>query len=122
LKLKKETPQEEPMTEQPINPEITQDDKLWALLSYIFSPLIPLIMILVEEKKARPFIKFHAVQALILGLIMDVLYIALGWIFVGLCLGLALYIYMIVIGIKAYGGETMTVPVITDMIKKNNWG
>jgi hypothetical protein len=29
---------------------------------------------------------------------------------------------MIVIGIKAYGGETMTVPVVTDMIKKNNWG
>ncbi len=109
------------MTEQPIAPDITQDDKLWALLSYIFSPLVPLIMILVEEKKARPFIKFHAVQALILGLIMDVLYLALGWIFVGLCLGLALYVYMIVIGIKAYGGETMAVPVVTDMIKKNNW-
>lgn len=109
------------MTEQPINPDITQDDKLWALLSYIFSPLIPLIMILVEEKKARPFIKFHAVQALILGLLMDVLYLVLGWVFVGLCLGLALYVYMIVIGIKAYGGQTMTVPVVTDMIKKNNW-
>lgn len=109
------------MTEQPINPDITQDDKLWALLSYIFSPLVPLIMILVEEKKARPFIKFHAVQALILGLLMDVLYLVLGWVFVGLCLGLALYVYMIVIGIKAYGGQTMTVPVVTDMIKKNNW-
>jgi uncharacterized membrane protein len=109
------------MTEQPIAPDITQDDKLWALLSYIFSPLVPLIMILVEEKKARPFIKFHAVQALILGLLMDVLYLVLGWVFVGLCLGLALYVYMIVIGIKAYGGETMTVPVVTDMIKKNNW-
>ncbi|MEW6094236.1 MAG: DUF4870 domain-containing protein [Chloroflexota bacterium] len=110
------------MTEQPMTPDITQDDKLWALLSYIFSPLIPLIVLLMEEKKSRPFIKFHAVQALILGLVMDVLYLALGWIFVGLCLGLGLYIYMIVIGFKAYGGETMTVPVVTDMIKKNYWG
>ena len=113
------------MTEQtvnPVNPDITQDDKLWALLSYIFSPIVPIIVLLMEEKKNRPFIKFHAVQALILGLIMDVLYLALGWIFVGLCLGLALYVYMIVVGVKAYGGETMTVPVVTDMIKKNNWG
>ncbi|MEW6094359.1 MAG: hypothetical protein AB1531_10390, partial [Chloroflexota bacterium] len=67
------------MTEQPMTPDITQDDKLWALLSYIFSPLSPLIVLLMEEKKSRPFIKFHAVQALILGLIMDVLYLALGW-------------------------------------------
>jgi uncharacterized membrane protein len=113
---------EEPMTEQPINLDVTQDDKLWALLSYIFSPVIPIIVLLMEEKKSRPFIKFHAVQALILGLVMDVLYLVLGWVFVGLCLGLALYVYMIVIGVKAYGGETMTVPVFTDMIKKNNWG
>jgi uncharacterized membrane protein len=110
------------MTEQPVFTDITQDDKLWALLSYIFSPIVPLIVLLMEEKKARPFIKFHGVQALILGLVMDVLYLALGWIFVGLCLGLALYVYMIVIGVKAYGGETLKVPVVTDMIKKNNWG
>lgn len=109
------------MTEQPIIPDITQDDKLWALLSYIFAPLIPLIMLLIEEKKNRPFLKFHAVQALILGIVEMVLYLVLGWIFVGLCLGLALFGYMIYLGVKAYGGETINVPVVTDMIKKNNW-
>lgn len=110
------------MAQQPVNPEITQDDKLWALLSYIFSPLIPLIVLLMEEKKSRPYIKFHAMQALILGLVMAVLYIVLGWVFVGVCLGLVLYIYMIYVGVKAYQGETLSVPVVTDMIKKNNWG
>jgi uncharacterized membrane protein len=110
------------MTEQPVTPNITQDDKLWALLSYLLSPIVPLIALLMEEKKARPYIKFHAVQGLILGLIMDILYLVLGWVFVGLCLGLAVFVYMIVIGIKAYQGETMVVPVITDWIKKNNWG
>lgn len=109
------------MTEQPIIPDITQDDKLWALLSYIFAPLIPLIMLLIEEKKNRPFLKFHAVQALILGIVEMVLYLVLGWIFVGFCLGLALFGYMIYLGVKAYGGETINVPVVTDMIKKNNW-
>jgi len=111
------------MTEQPVMADITQDDKLWALLSYIFSPIVPIIVMLMDEKKARPFIKFHAVQALILGLLMYVLYAVLGWAFgIGVCLGLLVYAYMIYVGVKAYGGETLTVPVVTDMIKKNNWG
>lgn len=109
------------MAQQPINTDITSDDKLWALLSYIFAPLIPVIMLLMEDKKKRPFIKFHAVQSLILGIIEFVLYAVLGWIFVGLCLGLALFIYMIYLGVKAYAGETISVPLITDWIKKNNW-
>ena len=110
------------MTEQPLNPDITSDDKLWALLSYIFAPLVPIIMLLMEDKKRRPFLKFHAVQALILGIIEMIFYVALGWIFVGLCLGLVLFGYMIFLGIKAYNGESVKVPLITDWIKKNNWG
>ena len=109
------------MSEQPINPEISSDDKLWALLGYIFSPLIPLIMLLMEDKKKRPFIKFHAVQAIVLGVVEFILYAVLGWIFVGLCLGLALFAYMIYIGVKAYQGEYVVVPMVTDFIKKQNW-
>lgn len=109
------------MTEQPFTPEITQDDKLWALLSYIFPPLIPIIMLLLEEKKSRPFIKFHAVQALILSIVALVFYTILGFLIIGFCLGLAIQIYMIYLGIKAYGGETVPVPFVTDLIKKNNW-
>jgi len=109
------------MTQQPMNPDITSDDKLWALLSYIFAPIISLIMLLIEEKKNRPFLKFHAVQSLILGIIEVILYVALGWIFVGFCLGLLLWAYMIYVGVKAYGGETVNVPLITNMVKKNNW-
>ena len=108
------------MTQQPVS-DVTQDDKLWALLSYIFAPLISLIMLLIEDKKNRPFIKFHAVQSLILGIVMLVLYLVLGWIIVGACLGLVLWAYMIYIGVKAYQGESIPVPLVTDMIKKNNW-
>ena len=109
------------MTQQPMDPGITSDDKLWSLLSYIFAPIIPLIMLLIEEKKSRPFLKFHAVQSLILGIIEVIFYILLGWIFVGFCLGLLVWAYMIYLGIKAYGGESVKVPVITDWIKKQNW-
>ncbi len=109
------------MAEQPVSVEITSDDKLWSLLGYIFSPLIPLIMLLMEEKKKRPFIKFHAVQALVLGVIQVILYIVLGWLIIGFCLGLLVFAYMIYVGIKAYQGEYTTVPVVTDFIKKQGW-
>jgi uncharacterized membrane protein len=109
------------MSEQPVNPDITSDDKLWALLSYIFSPLIPIIVLLMEDKKVRPFIKFHGVQALVLGIVEFILYFVLGWIFVGLCLGLVLYAFMIYWGIKAYQGEYVKVPVVTDFIKNQGW-
>ncbi|MBM3152429.1 MAG: DUF4870 domain-containing protein [Chloroflexi bacterium] len=109
------------MSEQPVNPDITSDDKLWALLGYIFSPLIPLIMLLMEDKKSRPFIKFHAVQAIVLGIIQLVFYMVLGWIFIGLCLGLALFSYMIYLGVKAYNGEYVEVPGVTNFIKNQNW-
>lgn len=52
------------MTEQPMTPDITSDDKLWAALGYPI-PIIAIIALLMEEKKVRPFIKFHAVQSLV---------------------------------------------------------
>lgn len=109
------------MSEQPVGFEITSDDKLWALLAYIFSPLVPIILMLMEDKKNRPFIKAHNAQALVLGIIEVVLYVALGWVFVGLCLGFVLWIAMIYWGIQAYNGKMVTIPVITDFVKNQGW-
>ena len=44
--------------------DVTSDDKLWAALGYPI-PIIPIIVLLMEDKKNRPFIKFHAIQSLI---------------------------------------------------------
>ena len=37
------------MTEQ-LNSDITSDDKLWALLSYLF-PILAVVVLLMEDKK-----------------------------------------------------------------------
>jgi uncharacterized protein len=95
---------------------ITSDDKLWALLSYIF-PLIALILLFIDDKKSRPFIKYHGVQALSLGVVSMALLIIL----VGFCLSPLLFIYAIYCGIKAYQGEYVTIPVITDFVRKQGW-
>jgi uncharacterized membrane protein len=97
---------------QTVFPEITDDDKLWSLLSFLF-PVIGLVVLLIDEKKNRPFIKYNAVQALMLGVISAVLAFAL--------VGFALWVYSIYLGVKAYNGETVTIPVLTDFGKKQNW-
>jgi uncharacterized membrane protein len=101
------------MSEQPMNPEITSDDKLWALLAYIFSPLVPIILMLMEDKKNRPFIRAHNAQALVLGIIM----VITSW----FCIGILVWLYQIYCGIQAYQGKTVEVPVITNFVKGQGW-
>ncbi|MGD1994496.1 MAG: hypothetical protein PVI59_14980 [Anaerolineae bacterium] len=96
-------------------PDVTDDDKLWALLSWLFWP-IAIIVLLMEEKKARPFIRYHAVQSLVLAVIG----LVLGTITVG-CLAIVWVIYIIVLAIKAYQGEWVTIPLVTDFCKNQGW-
>ena len=60
------------MSEEPIytEEEITSDDKLWAALAYFFAPIISIVILLMDDKKDRPFIKAHNVQALVAGIVM----------------------------------------------------
>ncbi len=101
--------------------DLTDDDKLWALLSWIFAPLIPIIVLLLEDKKNRPFIKYNAMQALILSVIGYVLASVLSFVFIGCFIGIGVLVYQIYLGIQAYNGNWVTVPVITDFAKNQGW-
>ena len=93
--------------------EITQDDKLWALLSYIFAPLVGIIVLLIEDKKNRPFLKYNAAVSIILGILTIILS--------GFCVGVLVWFYSIYLGIKSYQGEWVQVPVISDFVKNQGW-
>jgi uncharacterized membrane protein len=95
------------------NSEVTSDDKLWALLAYIFSPLVPIIILVMEDKKNRPFLKAHNAQALILGIIAVITS--------SFCVGILVWFYMIYLGIQAYNGKLVEVPVITNLCKGQGW-
>jgi uncharacterized membrane protein len=110
------------MTQQPASGmEITSDDKLWAALAYVFTPLVPIIILLLEDKKNRPFIKAHNWQALAWGIVFYVVVTITSFFVVGLCiwpLGVLLEIYW---AYKAYQGEFIKIPVITDFVKGQGW-
>ena len=99
----------------PVAPEaadITDDDKLWSLLSWIIW-VIGLIALLMEDKKSDPFMKYNAIVSIILG--------ALTIVLSALCIGPLFWIYGIWVGIKSYKGEWVEVPVITDFVKNQGW-
>ena len=114
------------MTEQPvkpINPDLTSDDKLWAALSYVFPPIVGIIALLMEDKKVRPYIKFHAVQSIaagvalvILGTILTTVTLGIG----GLCVPL-MWLVFLYWAYQAYQGQDIKIPVLTDFIKKQGW-
>ena len=93
--------------------EVTQDDKLWALLSYIFCPLIGIIVLLLEDKKSRPFLKYNAVVSIILGIVG----VLLSW----ACIGILVWFYAIYLGIKSYQGEWVEVPLVSDFVRNQGW-
>ena len=97
----------------PTNTDVTSDDKLWALLTYVFAPIVPIIILLMPDKKDRPFLKAHNIQALILGIITVITS--------SFCVGILVLIYAIYCGIQAYQGKMVEIPVITNLCKGQCW-
>ena len=99
--------------------EITSDDKLFAALAYVFAPLVPIIILFIEDKKNRPFIKAHNAQALVIGIVMAILVPIIAAFTLG-C-GAVLWLIMFWWAYKAYQGEYVTIPVVTDFCKNQGW-
>ena len=105
----------------PITPEITDDDKLWSPLSWI-TGVVAIIVLLMDDKKNRPFIKYNAVMALVVLVVLSVLVSIISAITCGIGAVTAIaFVYPIYLGIKAYQGEWVTVPYVTEFVQKQGW-
>jgi uncharacterized membrane protein len=99
--------------------DVTSDDKLWAALAYVFSPVVPIIILLMADKKDRPYIKAHNMQALVMGIIMAILVPILAAFTFG-C-GAIIWLIMLYWAYQAYQGKMITIPVVTDLVKNQGW-
>jgi len=94
--------------------DVTSDDKLWAALGYILNPIVPIIVLLMEDKKNRPFLMFHAVTALA--------WSAVGFVLSLLAIGVCIWpIGNIVLAVMAYQGKLTELPFLTDFVRKQGW-
>ncbi|MEJ5241423.1 MAG: DUF4870 domain-containing protein [Anaerolineales bacterium] len=104
-------------------PSITSDDKLWSALSYVFAPIVGIIVLLLEDKKTRPFIKYHAVQSIVASVVVFILGIVITTItfgFGGLCFPLVWLVFLYW-AYKAYQGEYVQIPWLSNFIKNQGW-
>lgn len=99
----------------------TSDDKLWAALAYLFTPLAPIILSLMEDKKNRPFIKQHNMQALVWGVVSILISFVLGATIILACVAWVAWIPQLIWAYQAYQGKSITIPVITDFVKNQGW-
>ena len=103
--------------------EVSSDDKLWALLSWIpwVGWILAIIALLVEPQKNRPFVRFHAVQAIGANFIIGIVSLVLGITVVLACITPFLGLVTIYPAIKAYQGEWLELPWLTVFCKDQGW-
>ena len=148
MSAKEMNPKEEPASEsvpetQIVTPgetseNVTDSDRLMAALAYATQVVIPIvipgIMLLSEENKNRPYLKYHAVQSLGF-LVAAVIYEVLATIvFTGFtvitagCLACVLWVLFLLPAIpaayyayQAYQGVYFEIPLLTEFLVKNKW-
>jgi uncharacterized membrane protein len=100
--------------------------KILAALSYILWP-IAVIALFIEQDKRDNSLKYHACNALGFALAVFIVSIAVmlvAWIpIIGFAVATIFWVAIIILAImyalKAYNGEKVVIPVITDLVKKN---
>jgi hypothetical protein len=110
------------MSEEPlpnVESEVTEDDKLWAALSWIpvspLWPIVAIVVLVVEGKKDRPFIRYNALLTLVTGIAL----IPISIITMGLgAVGYLLFFYW---AYQAFQGETVHIPWVSDWIREQGW-
>jgi len=89
----------------------------------VFAPIVGVIVLLIEEKKARPFIKYHAVQSIAASIAFFIVSVVLSIVtlgFGGLCIPL-LWLVFLYWAYKAYQGEFVEIPWLSNFIKGQGW-
>ncbi|WP_055666604.1 DUF4870 domain-containing protein [Desnuesiella massiliensis] len=108
-------------TENKIKSSLGMDENVAGLFSYLLGFITGIIFFILE--KESKFVKFHAMQSIILSAVLTVLYGILGFIpiigwIILLLLPLITMILWIVLMIKAYKNEYFKLPIIGDLAEK----
>jgi uncharacterized membrane protein len=102
------------------SPTAGLQENIAGLLAYLFGWVSGLILFLIDRRK---FVRFHAMQSIIVTVVLMVAYFVLGlipvlgWIIAAL-LGLAFFVLWIMLMVKAYQGQMWKLPIIGDYAEK----
>ncbi len=116
---------EQPTTMSPVAP--TEDDRLWGMLAWLpaIGWIFAILILVMEDRKGRPFQRFHAVNALGFAIALGILNIILSLTGIGFLISCPLSIfallYQIYMAVQAYQGNQTEVPWLTNFAKQQGW-
>ena len=96
-------------------------ENLSGALCYLLGWVTGLIFLLVEPNKK--FIRFHAMQSIIISVVFMVIFLALSWVravgwIISWLVGLLVFVLWIFLMVKAYQGQMFKLPVIGELADK----
>jgi uncharacterized membrane protein len=97
--------------------ETTSNDRLWAALSWlpILWPILAVVALLMENTKNRPFVRYNAIVAIVTGILAIIITaVTFG-------LGGILFLVFFYWTYKAYQGDTVTIPWVSNFVKNQGW-
>lgn len=111
-----------------VNPQPTEDERMWALGTHVgsvsVSIFVPLVVLVVKGRESD-WVRRHAIEALnfqIGMLVLTLISIALAFFAVGICgiiaIAFGMPILAIVAGVKAWQGEFFRYPLTLRLIKE----
>ena len=98
---------------------VSSDDKLLGAVSYFV--IVAIILLLVENQRNRPFIKYHAVQSIAANIVLMIVGIIIGMIPFVQCLAPLIWLVLLWPAIDAFKGNYTKLPFISDFIRKQGW-
>ncbi|MBI2845190.1 MAG: DUF4870 domain-containing protein [Chloroflexi bacterium] len=121
------------MAEKESSAAVSDNDRTMSLLAYIIGIIVPLLILLSESSKNRPFQRYHAINSLGVWaaalaywipfwcciFLLGYLFPLLGCLF--LFLGFLPWIPFIYYGLQAYQGKHFEIPVVTKFMKSQGW-
>ena len=123
------------LTNRRLATDLVENDKLMAGLAYFLTPIVPVIILLVDTMKVRPFQRYHAVQALgffvvgyvIGGVVLGIIFAVCSAITLGLaalCLWIIFFLPLIpaiYYAFIAYQGSYFEIPMVTKFMIQQGW-
>jgi uncharacterized membrane protein len=105
--------------------QTNSNDRLMSLLTYPI-PIVGVIVLLVDSMKNNPVLRTHAIQSLVLSVVLLVVFIVINFIpilgqivsCIGSLIWLGITIYY---GVQAYNGKDVTIPFVTDFCRGQKW-
>lgn len=94
------------------NGPVSENSRLLAGFGYIVW-VVALVALLIDPYKSEPFVRFHAVQALALTVVMYFAWVpVIGWL-----LGIVALVFLVIAAINAFQGRRYDVPVLADLLR-----